>query len=263
MNYDSHRLGYIESLAAPGCHNLLETLPNLRNKYFAIRHGQSEANVQKIISSHPDVSTVTHGLSSVGIEQARQAGKELAAAFSTDVTNAHVDPEVPFSSTRNIVIVSSDYLRAKETAELIAEEFQKVSNCNETSSKSCLFNAQPFRLEKRLRERSFGSFHGSSDTNYAKVWQLDEQDANHTEWDVESVNSVLSRTTQLILDLEKEFANDVDSRSTHTIVLLIAHGDVLQILQTAFAKMDGKRHRTLPHLETASPRELIFFKSNN
>lgn len=255
MNVGCQRLNSTESLEASSCHNLLKNLPFLRNRYFAIRHGQSEANVQKIISSHPDVSTVTHGLSSVGIQQARKAGKDLADALTTD-------PEDPSSSNRNIVLVSSDYLRSKETAEIIAEELQRVITSNDTSSQSCSLNVQILRLEKRLRERSFGSLHGSPDTNYAKVWQLDEQDANHTQWDVESVNSVLFRTTQLILDLEKEYANDVDTTCPHTIVLLIAHGDVLQILQTGFAKMDGKRHRTLPHLDTASPRELILFTSD-
>jgi len=55
--------------------------------------------------------------------------------------------------------------------------------------------------------------------------------------------------------------DDGDSSSSssvcNTVIILVAHGDVLQILQTGFEKMDGSRHRThLPHLETAVPRHL-------
>ena len=44
-------------------------------------------------------------------------------------------------------------------------------------------------------------------------------------------------------------------------VLLVAHGDVLQILQTAFTRVDVRTHRSLPHLETATVRELSFAKA--
>ncbi len=53
-------------------------LSYLQHRYWVVRHGQSEANVQKIISSHPDISTKRHGVSSVGKEEAKRAGKVLA-----------------------------------------------------------------------------------------------------------------------------------------------------------------------------------------
>jgi hypothetical protein len=39
-------------------------------------------------------------------------------------------------------------------------------------------------------------------------------------------------------------------------VVLVAHGDVLQILQTAFARVDVTRHRSIEHLPTATLRAL-------
>lgn len=45
-------------------------LPLLRNRYFGLRHGQSEANVMGVISSNPAVGTVTHGLTPLGRLQA-------------------------------------------------------------------------------------------------------------------------------------------------------------------------------------------------
>merc|ERR1712151_1322662 len=76
--------------------------------------------------------------------------------------------------------------------------------------------------------------------------EADEVDADHTKWNVESVNSVLSRTTQLVMDIENKLQKEKeDNRWT---CILVAHGDVLQILQTGFNKIDGTQHRTLPHL---------------
>ena len=65
---------------------------------------------------------------------------------------------------------------------------------------------------------------------------------------VESVDSVMNRTTECILDW--------DTRLQNHLIILVAHGDVLQITQTAFAKMDGSKHRNLDHLETATLRAL-------
>ncbi len=39
-------------------------------------------------------------------------------------------------------------------------------------------------------------------------------------------------------------------------ILLVSHGDILQILQTAFAGIRSGLHRTLPHLETAQLKRL-------
>ena len=40
--------------------------------------------------------------------------------------------------------------------------------------------------------------------------------------------------------------------------MLVAHGDVLQILQTHFAGVDVSAHRQLDHLPTATLRELAY-----
>lgn len=40
----------------------------LRHRYYALRHGQSLANVAHIISSDPAIATVEHGLSETGWE---------------------------------------------------------------------------------------------------------------------------------------------------------------------------------------------------
>ena len=76
-------------------------------------------------------------------------------------------------------------------------------------------------------------------------------------------NSVLERTTKLITELDEQLAeggycgNDNEDRGWKCI--LVAHGDVLQIMQTGFLRHDdASRHRSLEHLETATLRELHF-----
>ena len=48
-----------------------------------------------------------------------------------------------------------------------------------------------------------------------------------------------------------------DSRMLQTVREAIAHGDVLQILQTDFSGVDVRQHRSLEHLQTATLRELV------
>jgi broad specificity phosphatase PhoE len=58
----------------------------------------------------------------------------------------------------------------------------------------------------------------------------------------------LDRATALIRDLEREHSGQV--------ILLVSHGDTLQIMQAGFARMDAGEHRRLAHLATAEVRRL-------
>ena len=74
---------------------------------------------------------------------------------------------------------------------------------------------------------------------------------------VESVNSVMRRACECVLEWAARLKDEETvSGAKPAMVILVAHGDVLQILQSAFAKIDGRRHRSLPHLETAQLRHL-------
>ena len=209
--------------------NLLEPVTHLEQDYFALRHGQSLANVAGIIMSDPTKACNNYGLSEVG--------KEQAIAAAGDVRQAFLQNEY-----ERLVILSSDLLRAKETALLVA------NHCG-----GLPFHKDEVIIETRLRERWFGEWDGSSDENYNKVWQDDAEDSTHTIKGVESVHAVIERTTRCILEWDKALSQIYGNRC---MVILVAHGDVLQILQTAFEKKDGKLHRSLQHLETAQLRQL-------
>ena len=65
---------------------------------------------------------------------------------------------------------------------------------------------------------------------------------------VEPAAAVLDRTTAFIVDLE---------RGTPVVdILLVSHGDTLQILQAGFLRMNPAAHRSLPGLRTAEIRQL-------
>ena len=218
---------------------------SLRHSYSALRHGQSLANVAKIISSDPAISTVEHGLSDFGHEQAQEAGKLFAKQFQADNDNDDGGGEGN-DEYCGVAIFSSDFKRARETAQHMADACM--------SSSIPLYN-DGVVLETKLRERNFGTLNGGSDDRYQDVWDIDIKDPTHNEFDVESVYSVVERTTKLVLDIDQELTNASEGEKKYKCILC-AHGDVLQILQTGFKKMDGSLHRTLPHLETATVREL-------
>ena len=189
-------------------------LRSLRNRYYAMRHGQSLANCEGLIVSHPKNGLHGYGLSESGRRQVHDG-----------IADSKLD-----LSTR---IISSDFKRARETAELVYLQL----DCR----KSVEFDA-------RLRERHFGDLELGTDNRYPEIWAADQRDPNHCDHNVENVYAVLARASAVVLDCERRFSGET--------CLLVAHGDVLQILQTAFYRLPPSRHRDLPHLQTASVRAL-------
>ena len=179
-----------------------------------MRHGESEANVDKIIVSDPAVGCDNYGLSQMGQQQVKKSAEGSLLKKETH-------------------IFCSDFLRAKETATIVQSIIQSTHVIEVTAA---------------LRERFFGELNGLPDSHYENVWSQDKKCADHQEYGVESANQVVTRASQLIQELENKY-NDEN-------VLLVAHGDVLQLLQTWFQGVPATEHRDLPHLVTAEIRLL-------
>jgi len=186
-----------------------------------MRHAQSLANVEGIIVSKPENGIPAYGLS----ERGKQQVADNAALFAKQSNS-------PLGST--VCIYSSDFKRAHETAAIM----HGLLNCS--------FNME---LTPSLRERDFGDFELQADSNYQTPWGQDAFDSSHTLNNVESADSVMARATLLVDSLEKKSNNET--------YLLVAHGDTLQILQTAFLKLPASKQRDMPHLENAEIRELV------
>lgn len=194
--------------------NHLNGVDHLANRFSIMRHGQSKANARGIIvSCIANDRRGDYGLSELGRQQA------LAAARGCGLPG-------------NTVICSSDFSRARQTAEIMRAHL----------------GAPEVVIAEALRERCFGDWEGSAAGNYARVWAADETNPCYADGNVEPAAAVLDRSTALIVDLERRYA-DRD-------ILLVSHGDTLQILRAGFLRMNPSRHRSLPELETAEIRPL-------
>lgn len=131
------------------------------------------------------------------------------------------------------LIVCSDFKRTQETAAIVADELSLQSAVEDI----------------RLRERFFGEWEGQSSSAYENVWAKDLQDSNQSFNGVESTVSVRDRSISLIKELENQYEDKV--------ILLVAHGDILQIMKSAFHDIEPGQHRTLPHHETGEIKLLV------
>lgn len=183
----------------------------LRNRYYLVRHGQSEANVAGIIVSAPRNGVGRFGLSPVGRDQVRTT-------------------PLPSELGTQTIVYTSDFLRASETAAIIAERL----------------GAGAPVVNPALRERDFGRWELTSIENYARVWADDERGSTHEDGGVERADHVAERVRELVAQIE--------ANHDGADIVLVSHGDTLQILQAVFSGIDPALHRSLPHLETAEVR---------
>jgi broad specificity phosphatase PhoE len=204
--------------------NHLQNFFRLNNRYFALRHGQSEANTQGIIISDPETGIGGYGLTERGEREVRSS---VMAAVRGSIRGC---------LSGNCTIFSSDFKRTSETA-AIAQE---------------LLRAKRLEYAPALRERFFGSFEGKDATNYQVVWGHDAKWPHQPDPDrrIESTDAVLDRVTGLVYDLERTFARE------H--ILFVSHGDPIHILQTAFDNVPLAQHSVNKPFETAELRELRF-----
>lgn len=197
----------------------LHRTKKLRNRYFGARHGRSRANEQGIVLSDLyDGQLEDFSLSEEGERQVRASAEAMKASGMLD---------------ENTVIISSPFSRCRRTAEIIREVLG--------ASAQIIF-------DERLRERWFGNWERKDTGSYDKVWVDDRTNPDHTIEGVENATGVQRRTASLIEELERRYEGKK--------IVLVSHGDALQIMQTGFAKACPSTHRNLRHLETAEIREL-------
>lgn len=177
-----------------------------------MRHGRSLANEAGIIISKPVNGCNGYGLAEKGREQIRESLKNCSC----------LGPDT--------LIYCSDFLRTVETAALTSEILNAAAPC-------------PSEL---LRERNFGEYEKSDDSNYSRVWEKDILDGNNKHMSVESPEEVRERFLSFISGIEDQF--------TGKEILIVSHGDILQIALTWPEGAAPRDHRSQNHLETAEIR---------
>jgi broad specificity phosphatase PhoE len=197
--------------------NHLEKVRELKNRYFGIRHGEAENNTRGIIVSEP-----TRGISEFGL---------------TDRGEKFVEDSVKNSGLKSdTLIVSSDFLRCRETAEIAKN----------------ILGASDIIFDTRLRERYFGEFENGPDGHYQDIWEADHAGPNANVHGVESAEHLMERVTAVIAELESKYSGQT--------FLLVSHGDPIQFLETAFAGIPIYEHQKYPLFGLAKIKELKLAK---
>jgi broad specificity phosphatase PhoE len=222
------------------CRVIRSRMSSLNNVYVVVRHGQSKANVAELIVSDPAIGISQYGLTDNGKQQANVAGDLLVHSLTELSRKGSIAGDC-----RKVTVLTSDFSRARETAEIVSE---RLAHAGIAIPRDGNGNASVI-LKPELRERFFGTLEGKSSDYYKEVWKHDVVSVHHTHQESESIASVLTRTTKLIMDTEAALQGHV--------VLLVAHGDVNQILRSAFrTHLTPSQHRSDEHLNPASARAL-------
>lgn len=193
--------------------------PIVRNEYYALRHGISVANEQGIIISHPE-----NGVPGWGLSQRGEA--ECRVALAPDRL-----PVARFDAADTLVY-TSDFRRASETAAIFCE----------------LNGLGAPVVDVRLRERHFGKLENRATAAYDLVWERDKGDDSHDYEGCESTARLAARLGALLDDVETSWRG--------MRIVLVSHGDPLQVVQAILLGMRCNEHRTLPHLGNAELRRL-------
>jgi isoleucyl-tRNA synthetase len=145
-------------------------LPQSKNKYFLLRHGESLSNIEGFLSSFPEKRE--NHLTLKGRNQITKVAKALK--------KEKID-----------LIFSSDLLRTKETSEIVAGLLQKE-----------------IIFDKRLREINFGSLNGEKIEAYVKFTpSLEEKFILKFPEGGESLNDVRKRLYEFISFVENNYQN--------------------------------------------------------
>jgi len=181
----------------------METTSFVRNRYWILRHGKSIPNERGlIVSSMENGTRAEFQLAAEGVKQAELAGELFLKALKESNT-----------PLENVCICYSPFSRTTHTAKVVA------------SMLNLPFEGPQCKVMEDLRERFFGpSFELMSHDKYAEIWALDEKDSFMRPEGGESVDDVASRLAKALAIMESEFQG--------CAILIVSHGDPLQILQT-------------------------------
>ncbi|MCF0125762.1 MAG: histidine phosphatase family protein [Clostridia bacterium] len=145
---------------------------------YIVRHGQTDWNIEKKTQGHTDIPLNENG---------RNQAKRLAQSLQ----NVNIDK-----------IISSDLIRAKETAKIINEQINKE-----------------IIYDKRLREINYGLLEGiNRDTLTPDVWDTFNNFPEKLK--AEDKESIFSRVKECF----DEILNDKEN------ILIVTHGGVLRMI---------------------------------
>lgn len=159
-------------------------------RLYFVRHGESEANTLRVISNRES----QYGLTALGRQQAAMLADQLKA--------------VPFTA-----IYSSPILRARETAEILAQSLHL-----------------PYQITEALREYDCGTLEEKSDE---ASWKLHSEIAK--DWTQNQNHLRKPDGGENFLEIKKRFLPFIESFSQNGApqekhLLFVSHGGLLQLM---------------------------------
>jgi len=165
-----------------------ELSPKKLNKYIFLRHGEAENNRQKIVSSYPEKKKYP-----LTIKGAKE-----------------IEKLIPWFKKKNIdLIFSSDLLRTKETAQIIAGALNKK-----------------ITYDKQLREHDFGAYNGRTHEDWHSLFG-----------DKTNQYSIRPPSGENLKDVQKrmiDFLKMVDKKYENKTILIISHANPIIAAVSAY-----------------------------
>lgn len=153
-------------------------------KIYLIRHGETEWNVKKVMQGSVDIPL-------------NYNGKEQAEIMSEKLVDKKID-----------IIISSTLIRARETAEIIAEKLQLYVS-----------------FDDRIIERNYGEFEGKSKLliDYESFWSFSK---NLNYINAENINVAYNRV--------KSFFEDAIKKNKGKNILVVIHAGICKLAECYF-----------------------------
>ena len=242
-------------------HELPEPLSFHRNhnhnhiQYYLLRHGQSTANVAEVISSDRFTLSYTekHGLTELGKQQATASAQSLLRHMLLLQEN-HPNQNHPNHHHR-LIFVTSPFARARQTALACYHGIQDLilptSNTGGHHHNIVLEIRPSILIHNALVERYFGIYDNDILDTYGYVWPLDQINVTQTVNEVESVAAVATRISTFLRHMDQYIMTHYDNNhnnkddddnnmiTTTNHVVLVSHGDVVQIAQLYAANVSN------------------------
>jgi len=230
--------------------NEIVSVTDLTGVYYALRHGESVPSSEKRICATMESGTdPKNGLTPKGREEVISSTTEWVKTNKKQISE--------YIKQDKLVIVTSPFSRTQESAEIFADVLQANFKSSLPKKYKKLGLKSSIVVDERLRERNFGKFEGQTGSGkiYDQVWAEDAKNPNQTKGGVESTTSVQERSSQVIADLEKQ-----SQAAGGKMFILVAHGDTLKILQTAFQKQSPSEHCNKESVAPFKTAEIRQFK---
>jgi len=197
-------------------HYPFSEIPTLKNEFILVRHGESLSNTEEVFSTQVETST-KYPLTENGMAVVRDTAKLLK------------DEKID-------MIVSSDFLRTKQTAEIIGKELN-VS----------------VEFDERLREIYSETFDGQPYSEGNEKWPRTVRLNTPPDQTGETYNMIRSRMLSLVKELNDKYSNKK--------IILVSHGAPIKMLQASFSGIGKEEIVTSEYPDKGNAVKLVENKS--